>query len=163
MAEMETWKNASRGRVVIRRMNERMGKYEYEMVGPGQTFVVSEEHRRQNSFPIGAAEPALDSFANGTLVPVRLVEHAEDFELIKSNPNLMGEAEMAATIKGHPSKLKAALKRMDNPAAVRRLKEIAIAADATVSKTAMIEDRLNELDPEPPPIDEVQGRRPDRD
>lgn len=142
-ADLETWQNIGRGRVVIRR--DTLHGRKDEIVSGGKTFHIAEEDRRRNSEL--AASVDLDPFKNGVLVPVRLLDGTEDAAEIAENPNLMGETEMVALLKGNFKTLEKRVGEIRNPVVLERMLELARTEDATVGKLEAVKARLAEVAP----------------
>ena len=140
----ETWRNATQGTAaVIKR--DRMGNETHILVNGGKTFTLTKEERLLNMDR--AANPDLDLFSNGTLIPVRLIEGDEDARELASNPNLMGEAEMKELFKGHWRTFESKINSIRNPLLLERMLEMAQELDATVRQVGIIETRLDEVSP----------------
>lgn len=156
----ETWKNTVPGKVVIKRMG-RTGELVDEMISGERTFHITPAERRLNQEM--AADEFLDFFQNGVLVPVKLIESAEDVEAIKSNPNLVTEDEMKDLIENRRA-IKAFQERVEsirNPTALQRMLELAKADDnATVRQLEVIEARLKQVAPSLHQEIEVVDARP---
>lgn len=95
MAEdnLETWRNASKGKAWVWVHNQ-IGERKDRMVPSGGKVQISPVDRQLNQEM--AADESLDLFKNGVLVPVRLVESAEDFAEIEDNPNHITEDQVLA-------------------------------------------------------------------
>jgi hypothetical protein len=89
--ELETWKNATAGLIVIHRTGE-YGRRLEELISGGRVFQVAPQERRnmQNI----AATPELDMFTNGMLQPVSLVDGEPDGEFLRSNPNVLEDRDI---------------------------------------------------------------------
>lgn len=144
-SEVETWKNASASRVVIKKFSYD-GKLKDEIVRGHGVVTVSAQERKINAEM--AADASQDVFSNGALLPVQLVETADDLEQIQENPNLLSETDMGELLDGHHKTLESRLGEISSKATVSRLLEIAQERDITTGKLKAIESRLAELDPE---------------
>lgn len=140
----ETWKNATKGRVAVLKVN-RLGQLEHEIIRGGGTLVISTDERLINQDR--SANDDLNVFKNGTMVPVRLIEDSEDAAEILSNPNLKSEDELSAMFKLQWKKFEVAVGEISNATTLHRLKELASEVDATIKQVNVIESRLSEVDP----------------
>lgn len=97
--ELETWRNSTRGRIVIKRVGE-YGKPYDQMIEAGRTVQLTPRERRVNEDAVARDE--YNPFTNGTLVPERLVDGEDDNERLLINPNKMddGEAKQIFRLKG---------------------------------------------------------------
>lgn len=145
---METWKNATRSTVVLRRF-DRTGKLTDEVVRGGSVFHITPDERRLNQEI--AASDDLDMFQNGLLAPVKLIESAEDVEQFKSNPNHMSEDDMLALLQSRSAKaFQERVSNITNPVTLKRLLEMAAQSDeanATVKQVEFVTARLQEVSP----------------
>lgn len=146
VSEYESWQNATLGRVVVTKLDGR-GQKRHDLIGPGKTFHITPLERRMNQEL--AASEELDVFLNGVLQPVRLLEDAEDFEHLKSNPNHISEDDVRSIFKLKLPQFVARLGEIGNPAALERLMEIARSeeVDATLRQFEAIQTRLAEVSP----------------
>lgn len=144
-SELETWKNSSDSRIVIKKFDYD-GRLKDGIIKGRQTFTLSAQERRINSEM--ASSESLDAFRNGTLLPVQLVESADDLGQIQENPNLMSETDMEELVDGHHKKLTARLAEVTSAATVKRLVEVAESRETTTGKLKAVKDRLEELAPE---------------
>jgi len=142
--ELETWENIGSARHVIRKFSAK-GDLVEELITGGRRFHVSTRERHLNSEM--AADSTLDPFSNGMFSPVRLLETTEDAAEIASNPNLMGEEEMATILRGRIDTFRKRLAKIDNPVVLNRLIQVATDNDAPVSKVEAIKGRLVEVQP----------------
>ncbi len=146
LKDFETWRSSIEGTIFIKRY-DRSGDEIDEMIGAGKEIRVLPEERRLNQEI--AATPELDPFQNGMLVPLRLVESAEDYEELKGYPNHLTEDDMRGLLKN--SKALAALETgiadISNPTTLVRFLAIAEepTVDATVRQVAVIRARLEEV------------------
>jgi hypothetical protein len=142
----ETWKNATRGRIFLKKYNQQ-GQLAAEMVPGGKVFQISPTERRINTEM--AASPDLDFFQNGQLTPVRLIETEEDAKEIASNPNLMAESDMVTLFKGHWKTFEAKVNEISNLTTLKRLLEIAQSdeVDAKVRQVEAVKARISDIDP----------------
>ena len=155
---LETWENIAKSSHILKKYTSRgNGDMADEMIHGNKTFHVTTQERKINQEM--AASPQDDPFANGRFSPVRLVDTADDLAEIAANPNLMGESDMVALVKGSLKALKERLAQVENQVVVERLLEVAASQDVTMGKDAAIRERLAELSPE---INEVQTRSNER-
>lgn len=141
---LETWENISDSTFVIRKVMA-SGQIGEEPIVGRRKFHLSTRERKMNQEL--AAELSLDPFHNGMFSPVRLIDSTSDAEEIATNPNLLGESDMAELVKGSAKKLAARVAEIENPLVVARLLEVAQESDVQASKIATIEGRLAELNP----------------
>lgn len=146
MAEHESWKNTTAGRIFLKKYDKR-GELAAEMVPGGKTFQITPHERRINSEM--AASPGLDFFSNGQLTPVRLIETEEDAKEIASNPNLMAESEMVDLFKAHWKTFESRIAEVGNLTTLQRLLEVAQSdqVDAKVRQVDALKARIEEISP----------------
>lgn len=140
----ETWKNTSKGRVVVWKQDSR-GDYKDVLVASDQKFVLSREDRIFNMDQ--AANKELDNFSNGTLAPVRLLDSTDDAKEFAANPNLISESDVRALFKGHWKTFEAKVNAMTNATTLNRLLAVAEEEDASMRQVKVIKARLEEIDP----------------
>lgn len=143
---LETWKNVTRGRVVLKRYDRLMGRLKAEMIGAGKTFHISPEDRRFNQDE--AANEDLDVFSNGILCPVRLLDTEEDAREIAANPNLLSESDIVGLFEGHWRTFEKRIGDIRNLNTLERILEVGQERDATVKQIATIEERIAQLTPQ---------------
>ena len=148
----ETWRNATAGYVVVAKI-DRKGDLGHEIIPGGKSVILSYDERMLNSE--GAALESLDVFKNGTMVPVRFADDSEDIAEIQSNPNLKSEDDLRGYFKLQWKKFEAEVAQITNVTTLNRMKEIASEGDATVRQVNVIEDRINELNPQEAVVDVV--------
>lgn len=143
--QLETWRNVTAGRFVLTRHSALTNQRQYEMIGPGKTFHVTPTERRLNQEL--AADDELDSFLNGTLQPVRLLDGTE--EGLLNNPNHIADDDVAGMFKLHHKTFGARLQQITNTAILNRMLEVAREDDvnATVRQVEAIQARIREVDP----------------
>lgn len=148
MANKETWKNATRGKVVVLKYDMR-GNLIHELVHGGGAFTLSKEERLLNMDR--AANENLDVFKNGTLVPVRLLDGDEEAAEIASNPNLITEDDMKSLFKAHWKTFEAKVAAIGNPLTLQRMLQLAEDEEtgATIKQQKTIKARLDEVQPQP--------------
>jgi hypothetical protein len=142
--DFESWENQTDGRHIIKKFGAK-GDLIDDMINARRKFHLTTQERHINQER--AADDTLDPFANGIFAPVRLLETAEDFAQISSNPNVMGEDEMKKLVKGNIAALEARLAEVRNPVVLQRLLEVADSEDITVKKLGAIQGRLQEVSP----------------
>lgn len=144
--DFESWKSAIAGVIVIKRF-DRKGDPIDEAVYSGKSVMLTPEERRLNQEI--AAEPELDPFQNGMLIPVKLIESADDYEDLKGNPNHLSEPEMRALLANPKAidKLKSTIGSLSNPVTLQRLLAIAEEpdVDVTVRQIKVIKERISEV------------------
>lgn len=143
--EKEIWQNSTAGtRFVLRFGHD--GALNHEAVRAGQKVVLSPEERQVNMER--AANDKLNVFKNGAFLPVKLVDGSEDAAEIASNPNLRSESELVDLFGLQWKRFEAEIGQIENGHALRRLAELAEEHDATVRQMKVIQDRINEIDPQ---------------
>jgi hypothetical protein len=144
--DFESWQNATRGRVVITKLDAR-GQKRHDMVGPGKIFHVTPRERRMNQEL--AANEDQDVFMNGTLQPVRLLEGTEDAKEIAASPNHISETDVKGLFKAHHKTFEKRVAEITNPATLERLLEVAREdeVNATVRQVELVQARLAEVAP----------------
>ena len=150
MTEKETWENGKAGPIYIRtfhRGEERMSK-----VPSGGRVSITPEEREMNQ--VRVMNDGQDFFTNGDLVPVRLVESAEDYEELASNPNLLGESELRDLFSLKVDDFKDKVGEIQNLRVVERLIDIADEVPSVAkSKLVALNDKREELTPKLGAID----------
>ncbi len=144
--KVETWQNVGRGRVVVLKF-DRNGDVRHEMVRGGQKFTITSEERLLNMDR--AAKEELDVFKNGFLTPVRLLDDAEDYQEIASNPNLLSEAELTEMFNLQWKAFEFKVNNISNSLTLERLAELAESEDVNVThkQFQVIKARLAEVLP----------------
>lgn len=142
--DLELWQNIGRSRFVLKKFSAK-GDLVGEIVNGGRKFHVSTRERHINSEL--AANDKLDPFSNGMFTPVKLLDSTDDLEQIASNPNLMGESDMADLVKGRVDALRKRIGEVGNDVVLERLLEVAKENDASIGKVEAIEARLADLRP----------------
>ena len=143
-SEKETWNNVGRGDIYIRTFDH-TGKLGTTVVRAGRSAVVTVEERRINQERAYNANS--DIFKNGSLIPVHLVDSAEDFHEIANNPNHLSEDDMKAMFKLKGVDFKKKLSEISNSTAISRMQEIADSDEVGVTMTQFkaLEHRSSEL------------------
>lgn len=142
--DQETWRNASNGRVGINKL-DRHGELDQRLISGGVTILLTPQERAINQDM--AANEELDVFSNGTMVPVRLIDAAEDTDSIKSNPNLKSEEDLKGLFKLQWKNFEKELSQIKSSVVLQRIREIAESQDATVRQMTVIDNRIKEVDP----------------
>lgn len=148
MEDKETWKNAGRGSVWLNVFDPaKPGALKHQQVRGGGTIVITTQERQVNQDR--AANRDLDMFTNGTLTPVRLVDSAEDYEEIASNPNLLSEDDMRDLFKLKTPSFKKRIGEITNSIAMARMLEMAKEEESelniSMAQYKAVETRLAEL------------------
>jgi len=146
MTEKEAWQNTSRGSVYVKKYGARGEETTVRVLG-GQVVTLSPEERRLTTMAIPPKNKHLNVFENGVLVPLQLVDSAEDYEEIASNPNLLGDSDIRKALREKTPTLKKTLAEISNVNLVRRFQELAAEEEdkMTMPKIRAIEARLEEL------------------
>lgn len=142
--QFETWQNATRGLVVLKKYNQR-GDLGDEVVTAGRSIHITPTERRINQEM--AANEDLDMFKNGTLAPLRIIDTEEDAKEIASNPNILSESEMKELFAGHWKAFDTRVNQIKNPQTLERMLEVASELDAKVRQVETIKERLAEVSP----------------
>lgn len=142
--QFETWQNATRGLVVLKKYNQR-GDLADEVVTSGRSIHISPNERRINQEM--AANEDLDMFKNGTLAPLRIIDTEEDAKEIASNPNILSESEMKDLFAGHWKAFDARVAQIRNPQTLERMLEVSSELDAKVRQVETIKERLAQVAP----------------
>lgn len=155
LKDFEVWQSAIRGLIVIKRF-DRKGDPINEAIPAGKTIHITPEERRFNQEI--AAEPTLDVFSNGMLVPVKLLDGTEDAEELKDNPNHLTETAMRSLFADKRSRkaLEETVSRVSNPITLQRMLALADEEDATVKQVSFIQDRLAEVTGTSTQVQEVE-------
>lgn len=143
-SELECWKNAGMSTVGINKFDTR-GNMVQEMVPGGRKIFLTPEERRMNQEV--AAHDSLDVFANGMLVPVRLIDSEEDTAKLQANVNAMSETAMKALFKSQKPAFQAKVDEISNVTTLRRLLEVASEVDASIRQAEYIQARIETLGP----------------
>lgn len=142
----ETWMNSSKGRAGVVKY-DRLGNRTQELLRSGGKIDLTTDERLMNQEL--AADDSLDIFKNGILVPVHLLEDAEDAEEIAQNPNLKSETELKSMFKLQWKKFETEVASISNAAAIERMIDLTedSSVEATVRQVGVLKDRLVALDP----------------
>lgn len=142
---IEVWRNASRGKVVIKHIGE-FGKPYSEIVQGGATFQITKPGRRYNQN--AAATAKQDIFTNGRLQPVELDPDDPDTASLLENPNHVQEDDISRIFKLKGERLVQRLEQISSVSTMRRLLDLAEedATQALHSQWRAIHNRLVDLD-----------------
>lgn len=158
MTEKETWENSKAGPVYVRvlyRGDEKLTK-----VPSGGRVSLSPEEREMNQ--IRVMNDGQDFFANGDLVPIKLVDSAEDYAEVAANPNLLGEQELRGLFDLKVPEFANKVGEVSNVRVVERLIEIADDITGVAKgKLVALQEKRDELTPKrvaiDPDVDEDEG------
>lgn len=146
LEDYETWKSSIEGSIVVKRF-DRNGKEIDELIAAGREIRLLPEERRLNQEI--AAEPGLDPFQNGFLVPMKLVETADDYDDLRGYPNHLTEEDMRSLLENRKAldALSEGISTISNPTTLVRFLAIADEpdVDASVRQVAIIKGRLAEV------------------
>ena len=146
--EQERWQSHSQVPFGIIKF-DRMGNPVRTMVKPGETISVSVDERlyTQAKAENSTRGSAVDSFTNGDLKPIQLVETAEDYAEIADNPNHMNDDDIKAMLKIKVADFKKRIDEIDNPALLQRIKQIADENPdlVTVGKLRHLDEKLEPI------------------
>lgn len=141
--DYETWESAIAGLIVLKKFDRR-GEVVDEIVRSGGKIYLTPDERRYNQEIAAAAD--LDPFQNGMLIPLRLVESADDADALKGNPNHITEKDMRALLANSKAiaKLRDTVEGVSNPVTLQRFLAIAEdpEVDATLKQINTIKERL---------------------
>jgi len=133
------------------------GKVRQIPIRSGGKAVITVEERKLNQDRAASTEK--DFFMNGALTPIRLVDTAEDYHEISSNPNLLSEDDMLDLFKLKGPAFRARLADVTNVIALRRMLDIAKSDDktnVTMTQFKILESRIAELGTGPAVAEVVQ-------
>lgn len=146
----ETWKNVSKGTVVVWTLDHK-GHLEDNLVRGGNSITLTTAERKKNE---GRARKLENSpFRNGLLQPteetLKLLDGSDDYESIALNPNHISESEMEGLFKLPVERFRSRLSEITNVVALGRLQELAEGEDspATVPQLRALAARRDEVDP----------------
>lgn len=144
--KLETWRNITRGRVVLQKYNSQ-GHLIDELIGGERQFHVTPAERRLNQER--CANEELDPFANGTFAPVRLIDGEEDAKALADNPNVMSDSAMddLFSAKGATPAFIERVNSISNPVTLNRMLAVANERDASVKQVDAIRARLEQVSP----------------
>ncbi len=159
--ETEVWKNVTRGRRGIHRVDA-FGKVQKELVGPGKTVSITSEDRIHYQRIV--ASEKLDIFKNGAMVPVRILDEDTQRE-VAENPNLMSEEDLQNLMKAQWKKFESEIGKISTLYALERMRDIAESSeDISVKKYKIIADRIATVKEESAPtrVNEMLIKRAQR-
>lgn len=144
--DFETWQSGIDGIVWLKKFDRR-GEIVEEQVKPHGKIMLTPEERRYNQELV--AEAHNDPFQNGMLIPLQLVESAEDYDKLRGNPNHLTEQDMREMLedpKGLDT-LRDGIGQVSNPTTLQRMLAIAEGdeVDATMRQVRVIRERLSEI------------------
>lgn len=144
--EKETWENPTKSNVWIKTYDPQHN-LRNEMIRPSGKISLTIEERLINQDL--AYSSKADIFKNGTLVPIRLIDTAEDYAEHAENPNNLSESDMKELFKLPAAKFKARLSGIENPIALERIVELSESdtVSATLSQVKAAKARLEEVKP----------------
>jgi hypothetical protein len=104
----------------------------------------------------------MDIFSNGRLAPMRLVDSADDYEEIASNPNHLTETDMLDILKSKGKTFSQRLDDITNVIALERMHELASDESLNVSMAQFraLESRLAEIRGDVASVSEVEVVKP---
>lgn len=142
----ERWQSTIDGVIWIHKFDRNGKEIEEQVKGGGAIRLLPEERQMNQEM---CAEASLDPFLNGHLIPLKLVDTADDYEELKGNPNHITEEDMRGLLKNPKAitALKDGVAKVSNPSTLQRLLAIANDpdSDATVKQVKVIEARLSEV------------------
>lgn len=137
----EIWKNETRGKVGVRKYDPRTpGATRVELVAAGGQVLLSPEERRLTEEMV--RKPVDNPFRNGRLVPIQIAEDAEDVQAIRTDPNTITRGEIDKLFEGSLRQLESRLAKIDSPAALQRILDVANDEGASTRRVQAIRDRL---------------------
>jgi len=157
--DKETWSNIGKGDVFILTYDHK-GALRAVPIRAGQSLTISIEERQLNQDR--AASSDMDIFSNGRLAPMRLVDSADDYEEIASNPNHLTETDMLDILKSKGKTFSQRLDDITNVIALERMHELASDESLNVSMAQFraLESRLAEIRGDVASVSEVEVVKP---
>jgi hypothetical protein len=157
--DKETWSNIGKGDVFILTYDHK-GALRSVPIRAGQSLTISVEERQLNQDR--AASSDMDIFSNGRLAPMRLVDSADDYEEIASNPNHLTEADMLEILKSKGKAFSQRLDEISNVIALERMHELASdeAINVSMAQFRVLESRLAEVRGDVAEVSEVEVIKP---
>jgi len=142
--DKETWSNIGKGDVFILTYDHK-GALRSVPIRAGQSLTIAVEERQLNQDR--AASSDMDIFSNGRLAPMRLVDSADDYEEIASNPNHLTESDMLEILKSKGKIFNERLNEITNVIALERMHELASDESVNVSMAQFrtLESRLADI------------------
>ena len=144
----EIWKNPTSMDIWVPVSEKRTGKLRLQKVPPaGGTISIDEEDRRDN-VSRHYFDPSANVFTNGSLIPVKLIDSAEDYAEVASNPNFLSEGDIEKAIKGPVKGLRDTLEEVSNLQVAVRFQEVADdLGNVSDAKSKAIKERVTSLRP----------------
>lgn len=157
--DQETWTNIGKGDVFVLTFDH-SGRLKSVPVRAGQRITMTVRERQLNQER--AYTQDVDMFSNGRLAPVRLVDTADDYEEIASNPNHLSEDDMLDVLKLKGKAFTDRLNDITNVIALERMHELASDEKASVSMTQFraLEKHLSEIRGDVAEVAEVEVVKP---
>lgn len=158
-SDMEIWQ-ATNARFGIWKFN-RAGQPEAYAVKPNQKVSISVAERQYND-DMNRDRPNTGGgpFKNGYLMPVQLVETAEDYAEVVDNPNHLSDDDIKALLKVKQADFAERIEEMENKALLERIYEIASNTDSvTMSKMRLLEEiHYKIVNPHRDPMNDEAGK-----
>jgi hypothetical protein len=157
--DQETWSNIGKGDVFVLTFDH-SGRLKSVPVRSGQRITMTVRERQLNQERAYSSE--VDMFSNGRLAPIRLVDSADDYEEIASNPNHLSESDMTDVLKLKGKAFTDRLDEITNVIALERMHELASDEKANVSMAQFrtLEKRLAEVRGDVAEVAEVEVVKP---
>jgi hypothetical protein len=157
--DQETWSNIGKGDVFVLTFDH-SGRLKSVPVRSGQRITMTVRERQLNQERAYSSE--VDMFSNGRLAPIRLVDSADDYEEIASNPNHLSEGDMTDVLKLKGKAFTDRLDEITNVIALERMHELASDEKANVSMAQFrtLEKRLSEVRGDVAEVAEVEVVKP---
>jgi hypothetical protein len=143
-SDKETWSNNGQGDVFVLTFDH-TGKLRSVPIRSGQKLTMTIEERQLNQERAFAKD--VDIFHNGRLTPVRLVDTAEDYEEIASNPNHLSEDDMKEILKLKGKTFSSRLETITNVIALERMVDLAgdDSLGVSMAQFKTLDKRLNDV------------------
>lgn len=135
----ETWQNATRGKVGVRRQNA-AGEQSVELVRGGDEITLTKSERILTERKY--RKPKNNPFRNGKLVPIVVDENDEDLKALLQSPNTITKGEIDALLDGNLRTMETRLKKIDALPALERILEVADSEGASTRRMQAIRDRI---------------------
>lgn len=139
--EQETWQNAGGSRVKVYKLADN-GEQVPVILKSGQRVTLTPKERQMNQDM--AISKEVDFFKNGSLNPVRLVDTAEDYAEIASNPNHLADEDIRKYLNGKVADLRELLERTTNSVTIARIYEMSQEVDVSAAKAKAINEAYDE-------------------
>jgi hypothetical protein len=140
--ELETWRNASNGKAWVWVHNQ-IGERQDRQVPAGGKVQLTSVDRQLNQEM--AADDSLDLFKNGILVPIRLVEDAEDFADIEDNPNHITEEEVLALFDAPWKTFDKQINEITNRATIERMVSLAEGNEVDAEGESLVDATMRQV------------------